>query len=135
MKRTARILLWTLGSVVAVIMTLCGIVYLANWKNMRQESLDQRRCDARLAELKHDLPVGTSREAVLAYLHVHTASVVHFADEGDTLSVDIGRVRSASWVCNFFENYAELSFTSNTSTAPDQRSLNSIETRSIGQCL
>jgi len=132
MKRTAKVLLWTLGSVVAAVLIFVGLSYL---KSVRQANLDHRLCDTRLAQLQHDLPIGTSRQEVLSYLQAHGENVIQFGGEGDNVSVNLGKIQSTVWFCSFFMEYADISFTSGFEQGSDRRSLAHIATRSIGECL
>jgi hypothetical protein len=135
MRRTAKILLWTVGGIVAAVLICNVILYPVNVKTIIQAALDRRRCDRRFAQLRHDLPVGTSREGVISYLHVHTELVTHRHGDGDTLSVDLGRVQSTVWFCGWFEEYADLTFRSNLSHGSEERLLSQITTGAIGECL
>jgi hypothetical protein len=135
MKRAAKIALWTLGSLVAIFVMLNGAWYLANLKSIRQAAADHKRCDAQLAQLQHDLPVGTARAEALQYLQAHGKNVVQFGGEGDNVSVNLGKIQSTVWFCSFFIEYADISFTSDFEQGSDRGSLAHIATRSIGECL
>lgn len=116
MKRIAKILFWIAGSIFAVCLVLTGIMYLANLKNVRKAAEDRKLCDSRLAQLEHDLPAGTPHDAVLSYLQAHrmnsllTSDVMPWEKPNDDVYVDLGRVQSTAWYCNYFEYYADLAF-------------------------
>jgi hypothetical protein len=128
MKRVIVISLCVLGTIV---FTLFASGEIAHLRQKRKAASDIRRCDERLAGLRRDLPVGTSREVVVAYLHAHGNPVTEFGGEEDSLSVDLGRVQSVVWFCNFWEDYAVLTF----GTDAGGRTLKGMSKREIGECL
>ena len=135
MKRPAKILLWTLGSLVAVFVILSGTWYMMNARKIRQAAEKQRLCDDRLARLQHNLPLGTSREEVIRYLQTHQQDMVAVLSDGDNLQVTLGRIHENSWVCNYFDKYAVLTFTTKTSPQSVREYLDHITPKSVGQCL
>jgi hypothetical protein len=128
MKRVVVLSLCVLG-VIAV--TLFASGEFAHIQKKRKAASDIRRCDERLAGLRRDLPVGTSRDVAMAYLHAHGDPVAEFGGEPDSLSVDLGRIQSVVWFCGFWEDYAILTF----GTDASDRTLKTISKREIGECL
>ncbi len=135
MKRAAKILLWTLGSAIAVLMILNGVWYAMNWRTIRHAAEERRLCADRLAQLQHDLRLGTSREDTIRYLDEHRANMVTVLNEGDNLEVVLGRIHEKSWVCNYWDEYAVLSFTAENSSGSTREQLSHITQDAAGQCL
>jgi hypothetical protein len=136
MKRSAKILLWTLGSIVALVVIFNVVFYLVNFKSIWQAALERRLCGDRLAQLQHDLPLGTSREDSIRNLDEHRANMVTVLTEGDNLKVFLGGIHKNSWnVCSHFDKYAVLAFTTDTSPGSVQEHLAHIIPRSVGECL
>jgi len=135
MKRIAKVLLWIAGSLFAVCVVFAVVLYITNMKNVRKAVEDQRGCDSRLDALRRDLPIGTPREEVLHYLHARGEDKPGPLSDTDEVYVDLGRIQSTSLVCNFFQEYARLSFVSNSSTGQAQRQLAQITTEFRGECL
>ena len=134
MKRTARILLWIVGSLFAAFIVFNGVYYLANYKKMRQEAADRQSCETRFTKLQHDLPLGMSRDEILRYLKATGQDEGPEISQADEVYVTLGRVQSDSLVCNYFDYYAELSFSSDASPSSPRR-LAHITKKLSGHCL
>ena len=135
MKRVAKILLWIAGSIFAVCFVIAGVISLASLKSVRKAAADQKVCDARFAQLKHDLPIGTPRAEILHYVQSHGMNAVQFGGEGSQVSVDLGKIGSTVWYCSFFVEYADFSFSAGVEQDPGQTPLTRISTKSLGECL
>jgi hypothetical protein len=135
MKRVAKILLWIAGSFLAAVLVLNGAYYVANLKNIYKAASDRKLCDSRLAQLQHDLPIRTPRDEVVRYLQEHGQDTSQFGGTGDQISVNLGKIKSTVWYCSFFVEYADISFTSDIAQNSNRRSLDHIETKSVGECL
>jgi hypothetical protein len=135
MKRAAKILLWIFGSLLAAFIVFNGVYYLANYNKIRQEAVDLQACNNHFAEVQHDLPLGTPRDQVLRYLKAHGQDEGPRIGQADEIYVNLGRVKSESLVCDYFDYYAEFSFTFDTSPGSLRRNLAHITKGSSGHCL
>jgi hypothetical protein len=142
MKRVAKILLWISGGIFAICFVLAGILYVANLKNVRKAAADKKLCDSRLAQLEHDLPLGTQRDAVVSYLQSHgidpllSRDVMPWENPNNDVYVDLGRVQSTAWYCNYFEHYADLAFTTQSAQGSSHSFLSHVSSTSRPlQCL
>ena len=104
MKRPVRILLLTV-----LLAVTCGAYFFRGNSSAAAKDAAQKQDADRLSQFQRDLPLGTQRSIVIAYLSAHKLPE-NEEPSSLTLHIRFPQRPATVWYCSTFEPYADFSF-------------------------
>lgn len=123
---TLRRKIWI--GVVALMVAAIGILGTIRYRESRTQRTTEAQIAADFQQLRHDLPPGTPRSAVVDYLNRHN---LIYSEDGSAFTADLGKTPGDRVACADWNWFAKFSF---EGVGPGSR-LENIELSSSGRCL